>query len=98
MNGEEPDLKPLRRASGVFLFLALSGLIPWLFQYGVFSQWILLLHIVIGVVAVVPLAVIFWRHGHAANRREPARWGRAGRWAGLGWVVWGASGAWLAGQ
>ena len=51
-----------------------------------------------GVVAVVPLAVIFWRHGHAANRLEPARWWSAGLWAGLGWVVLAASGLWLAAQ
>jgi hypothetical protein len=98
MSGNGPNLRPLRRATGVFLFLALSGLIPWLFHYGVFSQWILLLHIVVGVVAVVPLAWIFWKHGRAANRLQPTGWRSAGLWAGVGWGVLAASGLWLVGK
>jgi hypothetical protein len=52
----------LRQASGVFLFLALSELIPLLARYGVFSQWVLLLHVAVGVLAIVPLTWIFWKH------------------------------------
>jgi len=88
----------LRRASGVFLFLALSGFIPLLARYGVFSQWILLLHILVGVLGAVPLTVIFWKHGREANGYVPTRWWSPGVWAGLGWVALGASGLWLVGK
>ena len=87
-----------RRASGVFLFLLLSGLIPFLARYGVFSQWVLLLHILVGVAAIIPLTILFWKHGLEANREVPTRWWSAGLWAGIGWAVLGASGLWLAGK
>jgi hypothetical protein len=90
--------KLLRRASGVFLFLLLSGIVPFLARYGVFSQWILLLHILAGLLAVVPLTVILWRHGQAANKEVPTRWWSPGLWAGLGWTVLGGSGLWLVGK
>src|SRR5271169_763009 len=55
MNDQSTSLTRLRRASGVFLFIALSGFIPLLVRYGVISQWVLLLHIVVGVSAAIPL-------------------------------------------
>lgn len=98
MSGDSAGLKLLRRASGVFLFLTLSGFIPLLARYGVFSQWTLLLHILVGLVAAVPLTAIFWKHGRQANRDVSTRWFSAGLWAGLGWVVLGISGVWLVGK
>ena len=95
-NSNYPRL--VRRASGAFLFLLLSGLIPFLVRYGVFSQWILLLHILVGVVAIIPLTVLFWKHGLEANRQVSTRWWSAALWAGVGWVVLGASGLWLVGK
>ena len=91
-------LKLVRRASGVFLFLALSGIVPFLIRYGAVSQWILLLHISAGIVAGVPLTLVLWRHARHANREIPARWWSAGLWAGLGWVALGISGVWLVGK
>lgn len=88
-------LARLRRISGIFLFLALTGLVPLLAPYGVFSQWILLLHILIGLLAALPLAVLFFRHGAAAGKVKPTRWNSSGLWAGLGWLVLSASGLWL---
>lgn len=95
-NAASPRL--VRRASGVFLFLALSGLIPFLARYGVFSQWILLLHILVGVVTIIPLTFIFWKHAQETSREIQTRWWSAGLWAGVGWVVLGASGLWLVGK
>jgi hypothetical protein len=92
------SLRHLRRASGVFLFLALSGLVPFLIRYGVFSQWILLLHILVGVLAAVPLTIIFWKHGRAASRVQRTPWWSPGLWAGLGWAAPGVSGFWLVGK
>ncbi|HEU5335257.1 MAG TPA: hypothetical protein VFU27_04805, partial [Terriglobales bacterium] len=88
-------LARLRRISGVFLLLALTGLIPLLAPYGVFSQWILLLHIAIGVLAAFPLAVLFFRHGAAAGKVKATRWNSGGLWAGVGWLVVAATGLWL---
>lgn len=90
--------KRLRQTSGVFLFLALSGLIPFLARYGVLSQWVLLLHMAVGVLAVVPLTWMFWKHGRAANASAPTPWWSSGLWAGVGWVVLGTSGLWLVGR
>lgn len=98
MSNDSSSLKLLRQASGVFLFLTLSGFIPLLARYGVFSQWILLLHIVIGLAAGVPLTTIFWKHGRQAHRDDPTRWFSAGLWTELGWVVLGISGVWLVGK
>src|SRR5579859_6678959 len=92
------SLRPLRRACGVFLFLALSGLVPFLARYGVFSQWILLVHIFVGVLAVAPLSVIFWKHGRAANAVQPTRSWSPGLWSGLGWAALSVSGLWLVGK
>jgi len=86
---------PLLRASGVFLFLALSGVVPFLARYGVFSQWVLLLHILVGIVAIVPVTLSLWKHGREANREVPTRWWSPGLWAGLGWMTLGGSGVWL---
>ncbi len=90
--------KLLRRASGIFLFMTLSGIIPFLARYGVFSQWILLLHILVGLAAAVPLTVVFWKHSQRANREVPTRWFSAGLWSGLGWIALGISGVWLVGK
>ena len=98
MTNDSASLRKLRRASGVFLFVALSGLIPWLARYGVISQWILLLHILVGIAASVPLTVIFWKHAREADRDVPTRWWSAGLWAGLGWAALGISGLWLVGS
>jgi hypothetical protein len=98
MNDSPASPKRLRQASSVFLFLTLSGLIPLLARYGVFSQWLLLLHIAVGGVAVVPLTWIFWKHGRAANASEPTPWWSPGLWAGVGWSVLGVSGLWLVGK
>lgn len=98
MSDGPADLKSVRRASGVFLFLALSGIVPFLLRYGVPSQWILLLHILVGIVAAVPLTVIFWKHGHMADRYVPTRWWSPGLWVGLGWLALGISGLWLVGK
>lgn len=76
-------LRRLRCISGIFLLLALTGLIPLLAPYGVFSQWILLLHIVIGLLAAVPLALLFFRHGAAAGKVRPTAGPVAG--CGPGW-------------
>ncbi len=98
MINDSASLRKLRRASGVFLFVALCGLIPWLARYGVISQWILLLHILVGIAAIVPLTVIFWKHAREADRDVPTRWWSAGLWAGLGWAALGISGLWLVGS
>ncbi len=98
VNNDSAYLPPLRRASAIFIFLALSGLIPWLRRYGVVSQWILLLHIIVGVAAIVPLTVIFIKHGRAAGRETPTRWWSAGLWSGIGWATLGISGLWLVGK
>src|SRR5579859_4244861 len=98
MNHQPTGLNRLRRASGVFLFIALSGFIPFLVRYGVISQWILLLHIVVGVLAAIPLAAIFLKHLREANRDVPTPWWSPGLWAGFGWVALGISGLWLAGK
>ncbi len=88
-------LARLRRISGIFVLLALTGLIPLLAPYGVFSQWILLLHIGIGVLAAVPLALLFLRHGAAAGKVKATRWNSSGLWAGVGWLMVAATGLWL---
>ncbi len=88
-------IKRLRRISGVLLFLTLSGLAPLLFPYGVIPQWILLLHIVAGIIAVVPISVILWEHARATQAKHPARWWNAGVWAGVGWAVLSVTGLWL---
>jgi hypothetical protein len=98
MNDVTGSLRHLRRASGVFLFLALSGLVPFLIRYGVFSQWILLLHILVGVLAAVPLTIIFWKHGRTASHAQQTPWWSPGLWAGLGWAALGVSGFWLVGK
>ena len=98
MDNVPASLRHLRRACGVFLFLALSGLVPFLARYGVFSLWILLLHIFVGVLAVVPLSVIFWKHGRAANAVQPTRSWSPGLWSGLGWAALSVSGLWLVGK
>lgn len=98
MNDATRVLRRLRRASGVFLFLALSGLVPFLIRYGVFSQWILLLHILVGVLAAVPLTIIFWKHGRTASHDQHTPWWSPGLWAGLGWAALGVSGFWLVGK
>lgn len=98
MNDVPRSLRHLRRASGVFFFLALSGLVPFLIRYGVYSQWILLLHIIVGVLAVVPLSIILWKHGREADRVDATPWWSPGLWAGIGWVVLSVSGLWLLGE
>ncbi|MGB8473607.1 MAG: hypothetical protein WCE61_05910 [Candidatus Acidiferrum sp.] len=98
MTENSENITRLRRMSGVFLFLALSGLLPWLVRHGVFSQWILLLHIFVGLVAVVPLTWIFWKHGREARRENPTPWWSPGLWSGLGWLALCASGLWLVGK
>jgi hypothetical protein len=98
MNDQTTGLRRLRRASGAFLFIALSGFIPLLVRYGVISQWILLLHIVVGVLAAIPLTAIFLKHLRESNRDGPTPWWSPGLWAGFGWVALGISGLWLAGK
>src|ERR1700674_2683459 len=98
MNDQSTSLTRLRRASGVFLFIALSGFLPFLVRYGVISQWILLLHIVVGVLAAIPLTAIFLKHLREAKRDVPTSWLSSGPWAGFGWVVLGISGLWLVGK
>ena len=98
MNDVSASPKRLRQASGVFFFLAFSGLIPFLARYGVLAQWILLLHIAVGVLVVAPFTLIFWKHGRVANASEPTRWWSAGLWAGVGWALLGVSGLWLVGK
>src|SRR5437763_3757744 len=77
MSNDAANTKPLRRSSGWFVFLVLSGILPFLARYGVFSQWILLLHILAGLLAVVPVTIVRWKHVHAANQETPL--------AGPGW-------------
>ena len=98
MNDQPTGLKHVRRASGVFLFISLTGFFPLLARYGVIAQWILLLHIVVGVLAAIPLTAIFLKHLREANRDVPTPWWSPGLWAGFGWVVLGISGLWLAGK
>ncbi len=98
MSNDAANPKLLRRASGVFLFLFLSGVVPFLARYGVFSQWILLLHILVGLLAIVPVTVILWKHAHAANQETPTRSWSPGLWTGLGWLALGGSGLWLVGK
>ena len=95
MNDQSTNLRRLRRASGVFLFIALSGFVPFLVRYGVISQWILLLHIVVGVLAGIPLTVLFLKHAREAKREVPTPWLSPGLLAGVGWVALGISGLWL---
>ena len=95
MNNDSASLPALRRASAIFVFLALSGLIPWLRRYGVISQWILLLHIIVGLAAVAPLTMIFIKHGREADHDNPTRWWSAGLWSGIGWGALSLSGLWL---
>jgi hypothetical protein len=98
MTEHATGISRLRRVSGVFVFLVLSGLVPLLASYGVFSQWILLLHIFVGIAALVPLTWIFWKHGRVANRTRPSRWWSSGLWSGLGWLALCVSGLWLVGK
>lgn len=98
MNNDSASLPSLRRASAIFIFLALSGLIPWLVRYGVISQWILLLHIIVGLAAIIPLTVIFTKHGREADRDSPTRWWSAALWSGIGWAALSLSGLWLVGK
>jgi hypothetical protein len=98
MNGQPTSLKRLRRVSGVFLFIALSGFIPLLVRYGVISQWILLLHVIVGVLTAIPLTAIVLKHAREANRDIPTPWWSPGFWAGFGWVALAISGLWLAGK
>jgi hypothetical protein len=88
----------LRRASAIFIFLALSGSIPWLRRYGVISQWMLLLHIIVGLAAIVPVTLIFIKHGREAERDTPTLWWSAGLWSGIGWAALSISGLWLVGK
>jgi hypothetical protein len=92
------SLRRLRRVSGVFLFLALSGIVPLLAPYGIYSQWILLLHMVAGLLALIPLTLLFWRHGRAEHAVKRTSWLSPGLWSGIGWLAIGASGAWLIGK
>jgi len=62
------------------------------------SQWILLLHIIVGLAAIAPLTVIFIKHGREADRDALARWWSAGLWSGIGWAALGLSGLWLVGK
>src|ERR1039458_3051673 len=80
VNNDSASLPNLRRGSGIFIFLALSGLIPWLARYGVISQWILLLHIIVGLAAIAPLTVVLIKHGREADR--DTRWSTAAAPAG----------------
>jgi hypothetical protein len=98
MNHQSTSLTRLRRTSGVFLFIAFSGFIPFLVRYGVISQWILLLHILVGVLAAIPLTVFFLKHLREANREVPTPWWSPGLWTGIGWVALGISGLWLVGK
>ncbi len=98
MYNHSASLPNLRRASVIFAFLALSGLIPWLLRYGVISQWILLLHIVVGVAAIVPLTAIFARHLREADRETPRGQWNIGLWSGIGWAALTLSGLWLVGK
>jgi hypothetical protein len=98
VNTDSGRLLSLRRASAIFIFLALSGLIPWLLRYGAISQWILLLHIIVGLAAIIPLTVIFTRHGREADRDSRTRGWSAGLWSGIGWAVLSLSGLWLVGK
>ncbi len=98
MNNASARVPNLRRASAVFTFLALSGVISWCAPYGVISQWILLLHVIGGVAAIIPLAVIFAKHACEADHDTPTRWWSAGLWSGIGWAVLGLSGLWLVGK
>ena len=98
MNSDSASLPNLRRASAIFICLALSGLVPWLARFGVISQWILLLHILLGVAAIGPLTVIFIRHRREAGRDTPTPWWSAGLWSGMGWFVLVVSGLWLVGK
>lgn len=93
-----PSLRRLRRVSGVFIFLALSGVVPLIVRYGVYSQWILLLHIIVGLAALIPLSLIFWRHGRAAHEVQRTTWLSPGLWSGIGWIAIAASGVWLVGK
>jgi hypothetical protein len=95
MNGASGNIKWLRRASGLFFFLLISGFEPLAVRYGVFSQWVLLMHIAVGLLAIVPLSVLFVRHGRAANLSNETRWWSVGLWSGIGWVVLCVSGVWL---
>jgi hypothetical protein len=96
--GNFVGVKRLRRMSGVFLFLALSGFVPFCARYGVFSQWILLLHIVIGTAAIAPLTWIFWIHAREARHEHATPWWSPGLWSGLGWLALAVSGLWLVGS
>jgi hypothetical protein len=95
MNAVSGNIKWLRRASGLFLFLLISGFEPWAVRYGVFSQWVLLMHIGVGLVAIIPLSILFFRHGRAAHLSNGTHWWSVGFWSGIGWLVLCASGAWL---
>jgi hypothetical protein len=98
VNNDSASVPNLRRASAICIFLTLSGLIPWLARYGVISQWILLLHIIIGLAAIAPLTVIFIKHGREADRDTSTRWWSTGLWSGIGWVALVLSGLWLLGK
>lgn len=95
MDGVSGNINRLRRASGVFIFLLISGFEPWAVRYGVFSQWVLLMHIAVGLAAIIPLTALFLRHGRAAHVAHGTRWWSVGLWSGIGWVVLCVSGVWL---
>jgi hypothetical protein len=91
MNDQSTSLTRLRRASGVFLFIALSGFIPLLVRYGVILQWILLLHIVVGVLAAIPLTAIFLKHLRESNRDVPTPWWSPDSGPDLGGWLWASA-------
>ncbi len=97
-NSIPPSLRRLRAASGVVLFLLLTGLFPWLAPKGVTAQWVLLAHIVVGLAAIVPLLLIFKRHRRIARNIQPAgRWWSSGSLSWYGWIALCLTGLWLIG-
>lgn len=90
------SLRRLRYASGVIVFLLLTGVFSWLSPLGVLAQWILLAHIVVGLAAIVPLYFIFRQHrDHVQQKQAPrSRW-TSGRFSWYGWLALSLTGIWL---
>jgi cytochrome c551/c552 len=89
------SLRTLRAASGVVIFLLLTGLFPLLAPLGIMAQWVLLAHIVVGFLVIVPLTWIFLRHRSHAAAHGAKGWFTSGNLSWLGWLAVVVSGIWL---
>ncbi len=86
MSSTPPGVRYLRWSSALFAVLLLTGLLPLLFPYGTQAQWILLVHIVVGLAVLLPVTRYLWRHLQAAKQHGATRWWAPGYWGWWGWL------------